>query len=266
MNEVAKTTQEQTVFVAMDQAEELELFDAMVAGQTQIATYVYHIPIKTKSGVRDVYGLSLPGCTAALRAKCAKRVQSGGPAYDLQFETTEDRYDEGRDAWLCEVQIKDRTTGMIGVGRVYQPMFFDSRRQHPNQFADRIAFSKAKRNAIRDFLDEEFIKMMVELFVQQGRMREVDAAKFRANHVQKLIAKTEYEPEPKKTNGHGARTDPMTELKKLFDAHGIDHDKGWAALKKIRADIGPDNIDWSDVEEAKRRLEANGKTKAGKLI
>jgi len=198
MTEKPTAVVQQEPFVLMDQAEELELIEAMVAGQAEIATYVYHIQIKTKSGPRDVYGLSLPGATAALRAKCLRRLERNLPPMQLEFKTTEDRFDERRNAWLCEVQIRDKTTGMIGVGRVYQPIYFDKEHKHANQFADRIAFSKAKRNAIRDFLDEEFIKTMIQLYIEQGRKTTLDADAARANRVQNLIKKTTYLPKETK--------------------------------------------------------------------
>ena len=272
--------QEQAPFLAMDQAESMELFDAFLAGQAEIDTYVYHIQIQTKKGAHDVYGLSLPGCTASLRNKCAQRVEKKQKPYDLYFNTAEDRYDDEEDGWLCEVQIKDRTTGMIGVGRVCEAKFFDEAKQKPNRFCRRIAFSKAKRNAIRDFLDEEFIKMMIQLFIQQGKARKLDPNIARAKRVEGLIAATVYEddkPKPKRGRPAGSKNGakkpevskpsvsdgPMTEqeqraarMEEIFDAHDIPHDGGWASLRKhIRPSINEDNITEAEIGFAKELIE-----------
>ena len=270
----AVATQNQHAFLAMDQAESMELFDAMLAGQAEIATYVYCFPV----GGQNVYGLSLPGCTASLRNKCSQRVENGLTPYRFEFTTTEDRYDKDRDAWLCEVQIIDRTTGMPGVGRVYVDKFFDQNtdKKKPNKFYDRIAFSKAKRNAIRDFLDEEFIKMMIQLFIKQGKSKKIDVEKDRSKRVDGLISKTKYKklpagkppqraqqaaqpkPEalPKDTPATDEQIERQCEIETLFRDNGIDNDKGYIALSKhVGHDVGSFNVTEKDIEAARSLIE-----------
>jgi len=109
-----------------------------------IREWVYEFSI----GGKPVTGISVTGAMEIARI----RAEAGFP---IRFPavSAEEVQRNGVPGIQCTVTARDVRSGAEGLGLVFEPYADDKGR--PNQFADRKALAKAKRNAVLDLIPEQ---------------------------------------------------------------------------------------------------------------
>lgn len=140
------------VRAAMARLDDEEITQACLGVVTK--TWLYEFPIKSKGGAsQTVTGISAAGAIQIARIRAAA-------GFPLKFPTDprgEEIVQNGVLGIRVIVTMRDARSGAEAVGMVFEPYLITERdgRERPNDFADRKALAKARRNAILDLIPEE---------------------------------------------------------------------------------------------------------------
>lgn len=137
------------VFSISEKKDELQIADEMLGAI--IKEYFYQF--KNKTTGRITTGISYAGMKAI--------VSKMGNVHILDLELVEDK---DRNLWRCKVKVRNIAKNLDGMGIASQKI-----ESYNAEFADRIAFSKALRNAWRSIIDEALIIKMGEEWLDKNR-------------------------------------------------------------------------------------------------
>lgn len=174
--EIVTKSPDEEVFRAMDYADE-EMVLAELQGRTEALEY-YVYSFTDKDG-NLITGLSLSGTREAARALALASLTSP----TLVQPTIPDPptvIEETSEYIRLQATALDQRTGFRWHGFVEQEKFYidrDTKEPKPRKFAFVIATSKVQRNALRGLLPEHWIIEMIKAYVEQGKVRSLDAAR-----------------------------------------------------------------------------------------
>lgn len=174
--EIVTKSQDEEVFRAMDYADE-EMVLAELQGRSEaLEHYVYSF---TDKDGKLITGLSLSGTREAARALALASLTSPTlaqptiPDPPLVIEETPEYI-------RLQCTALDQRTGFRWHGFVEQEKFYidrETKEAKPRKFAFVIATSKVQRNALRGLLPEHWILEMISAYVEQGKIKSLDAAR-----------------------------------------------------------------------------------------